>query len=153
LTRGPPSMCGIIAVLRRMSRRAPPDPSVLDTAVTSATAAIDAGTGIAQLAAAADALADLDRQLRGVPGLCTLLAAPAAPQRCRERLQALDERIAAFEQGLDQRTAQSGLQSADDAVEARNQALVRLKDALWAVLQDRLPNADAVRDLAGDSLA
>jgi glucosamine--fructose-6-phosphate aminotransferase (isomerizing) len=142
-------MCGIIAVLRRKSLRVPSSPHVLDAAVTAATTALDRSTARDGLLAAADALANLDRDLRGVPGICTLLADPAATNRCQQRLEALHDRIVALEQSLD-RTAGA---DADNGIELRNQALVRLKDALWALRMDRLPTAAAVRDLAGTSTA
>ncbi len=137
-------MCGIIAVLRRKSRRTPPPPKILDTAVTAAIYALDQSMSATQIQAAADALIALDRELRGVPGLCTLLADEAASRHCADRLRAMQARIAAFEQLIDADEANN----TDDAVEQRNAALVQLKDALWAVLMDRLPNAAAVREFA-----
>ncbi len=139
-------MCGIIAVLRRGSRRQPPSSTILDQAVATATAAIDRSFAAADLDAAAVALADLDRQLRGVPGLRCLLDAPDLARKAGTRLTSLQERITKFESTLDQDAAAT---APDDELERRNGALVRLKDALWAVLRDRLPNATAVRDLAG----
>ncbi|MEI6130367.1 MAG: glucosamine-6-phosphate synthase, partial [Planctomycetota bacterium] len=137
-------MCGIIAVLRRKSRRTPPPPKILDTAVTAAIYALDQGMSATQIQAAADALIALDRELRGVPGLCTMLADEAAARHCADRLRAMQARIAAFEQLIDADEANN----TDDAVEQRNAALVQLKDALWAVLMDRLLNAAAVREFA-----
>ena len=138
-------MCGIIAVLRRRSRRRPPPASILDQAVTAATATFDRGPTAANLTAAATTLGDLDQQLRGIAGLRCLLDAPAAAQAAGERLRALQERLQQFESTLDH----GARAKADDELEQRNGALVQLKDALWAVLRDRLPHAAAVRDLAG----
>jgi glucosamine--fructose-6-phosphate aminotransferase (isomerizing) len=137
-------MCGIIAVLRRASRRSPPSPSILDAAVAAAAAALDAGSGAGELQRAAAALAGLDRELRGVPGLLCLLAAPDATARCRQALAALQQRIDVLDRALDLENA-----SPDDGMEQRNAALVQLKDAAWAVLHDRLAHAEAVRALAG----
>ena len=137
-------MCGIIAVLRRRSRRRPPPASILDQAVTAATATFDRGPTAANLTAAATTLGDLDQQLRGIAGLRCLLDAPAAAQAAGERLRALQERLQQFESTLDH----GARAKADDELEQRNGALVQLKDALWAVLRDRLPHAAAVRDLA-----
>ena len=142
-------MCGIIAVLRRKSLRGPSSPQILDAAVTMALAALARDPQEPGLAAAAEALAGLDRELRGVPGIRTLLADPAATARCRQQLDALHDRVVALEQELD-RTAAA---DPNDGVERRNQALVRLKDALWAVRMDRLPTALAIGELAGNSQA
>lgn len=139
-------MCGIIAVLRRRSRRSPPAVAVLEQAVAVATHSIDAGFARAQLDEAADALAKLDVELRSVPGLLCMLAHPTQTDAAKTKLQSLHERIAAFESTLDQDAAAS----ADGELERRNAALVRLKDALWSVWQDRIPHAEAVRELAGD---
>ena len=62
-------MCGIIAVLRRKSLRGPSSPQILDAAVTMALAALARDPQEPGLAAAAEALAGLDRELRGVPGI------------------------------------------------------------------------------------
>ena len=140
-------MCGIIAVLRRTSRRKPPTADLLRTAVAKATAALDRAIDVGALRTAAAALAELDRELLGVPGLRCLLAAPDAAADAARQLQALQDRLAAFERSLDRDAA------ADAAIEQRNEALLVCKDALWAVLKDRLPHAAAVRDLAdGDIL-
>lgn len=136
-------MCGIIAVLRRVSHRTPPGAELLQQAVAAAVAALDRGFGVADLQQAATVLAGLDRTLLGVPGLRCLLAAPQIAAAARQQLEALQQRLQEFERSLDQDA------EADAAVELRNQALVQCKDALWAVLRDRLPHAEAVRDLAG----
>jgi glucosamine--fructose-6-phosphate aminotransferase (isomerizing) len=139
-------MCGIIAVLRRASLRTPPGPQVIEQAVAKAAAALAAGHDVENLGTAAEALATLDRELRGVPGLLCTLAAPAVTAACRQRLATLQAEIAAYERSLDQ---DDGTDAFDPALEQRNAALVRLKDALWSVLKDRIPHAEAVRDLAG----
>jgi glucosamine--fructose-6-phosphate aminotransferase (isomerizing) len=139
-------MCGIIAVLRRRSRRQPPLPESLTTAVAAAELALAGAFEVQALAAAADAMTGLDRELKGVPGLRTLLAAPAVAAALRARVARLQERLQEFERTLDE-TATLG--TPDPAIEQRNAAVVRLKDALWAVQRDRLPHAEAVRELAG----
>ncbi|MGE3171470.1 MAG: SIS domain-containing protein [Planctomycetota bacterium] len=118
---------------------------ILAAAVTAATQALDAGFDTAACRAAAEVLGDLDAQLRGVPGLRCLLGDEAAATTAKAQLEALQQRLQEFERTLDQ-DAQA---AADPQIEQRNQALVGLKDALWAVLRDRLPHARAVRDLAG----
>jgi glucosamine--fructose-6-phosphate aminotransferase (isomerizing) len=138
-------MCGIIAVLRQRSRQAPPAVAVLEQAVAVATRAIAQGFDAKNLTAAATALADLDRELRSVPGLRCLLDAPAAAATAKQQLEALHQQVTAFERTLDQDASLT----LDDQLEQRNAALVRLKDALWSVWKDRLQHAEAVRDLAG----
>ena len=140
-------MCGIIAVLRASSHREPPAASILETAVKAATEALDRGYTTAEFKAARTALTDLDQQLRGVPGLRCLLAAPGAAQRGSQQLSELQSRVREFESTLDNDASN---ESSDD-LEQRNAALLGFKDALWAVNNDRLPNAEAVRRLANAS--
>ena len=82
------------------------------------------------------------RLLRGVPGIRTLLEDRAAAVAIEDRARRITERLTAIETELDERSAPSEL-------EVLNAALVRLKDAVWAVWRDRLRNARAVGDLAG----
>lgn len=138
-------MCGIIAVLRRQSRRTAPSFDSLRAMLAEAERAFAGPRDHRHLGEAADALARLDRDLKGVPGLWTLLGDPAATAALTARAQALQEGLTAFERSLD---AGVVADDPDPALELRNQALVRLKDALWAVLRDRLPHADGVRSLA-----
>ena len=138
-------MCGIIAVLRRKSRRSSPAAAVVEQAVAHAVRTLHAGFTASHIDDAASALRALDDQLRGVPGLMCLLANPATTASAKSQLSALHEQIAAFERSLDQ----SSNDAVDEQIELRNAALVRLKDALWSVWQDRIPHAEAVRELAG----
>ena len=142
-------MCGIIAVLRRACRRQPPPASLLTSLLGDAERALAAPRDLQGLAAAADALARLDQELKGVAGLWTLLQEPATTRDLATRLQVLQESVSTFERCLDQTAVTD---TVDPAVEARNQALVRVKDGLWAVLRDRLPHAAAVQALANGDL-
>jgi len=137
-------MCGIIAVLRGSPQREPPDAGILEAAIATATEALGRGYTTAEFEIARAALAELDQQLRGIPGLLCLLAAPGAARRCSEQLGTLQDRVGQFEATLDQDASSDS----DDDVEQRNAALLSFKDALWAVCNDRLPNAEAVRGLA-----
>jgi glucosamine--fructose-6-phosphate aminotransferase (isomerizing) len=65
-----------------------------------------------------------------------------------QRGTALQARLDAFERALDEQPGTDGPDH-DASVERRNEALVQLKDALWAVTKDRVPHARAVRALAG----
>ena len=142
-------MCGIIAVLRRQSRRAPPSVDALVTALAAAERALEAGFDTAHLTQAADALADLDRLLKGVPGLWTLLRLPEIADDIAARTTRMHTRLATFEASLD---AGAVTDQPDPALELRNQAIVRMKDALWAIRRDRLPHTAAVRELAAGSV-
>ena len=138
-------MCGIIAVLRRASRRQPPTADLLLSLLAAAERAFTTGRDAAALDAVALALARLDQELKGVPGLWTLLQHPSAARELQSRVPSLHATLATFERTLDQTAVTD---APDDGIEQRNQALVRLKDALWAVERDRLPHARAVLDLA-----
>ena len=139
-------MCGIIAVLGREPSRTPPDPSVVTRVLDELAAGLEAGDpDSARLAAMAGVAAALDRDLRGVPGLRTLLGHPDLVATIDERTASLQGRVATIEARLD-----AGDLSLDaDELEHTNAALVSLKDALWAMRQDRLRAARAVADLAG----
>ncbi|MCB9884586.1 MAG: SIS domain-containing protein [Planctomycetes bacterium] len=140
-------MCGIIAVLQRRSDRpAPPIRDLLDLA-ERADRAFGERPDLAALQAAGAALGELDQRLRGSAGTWTLLQHPDARITLGERLDQLHARVDAFERSLDREPATG---APDAAVEARNAALLQLKDCLWAVRCDRLPHAAAVQALAGD---
>lgn len=135
-------MCGIIAVLRRQSRRATPSRERLLALLAEAEAQLQGAPTNGQLAAAADSLAELDRALRGVPGLWTLLQHNGLIAALSEQIEGLQQRLHAIEASLDGASTKQG------DVELRNAAMVRLKDSAWALRRDRLPHATAVRALA-----
>jgi glutamine---fructose-6-phosphate transaminase (isomerizing) len=140
-------MCGIIAIVRRRSdRRAAPTgdellallgpvPALVDTART--------GGSATDLAAAAARLSELDIALRGVAGVRALLADRALAAAIDTTTAALEHRVAELERDLDVGRI------ATTELEELNAAVVRSKDALWAVRHDRLRAASAVADLAG----
>ena len=85
----------------------------------------------------------LDRELRGTAGVRALLADPGL-------LAALDDLTAELGKALDTREAGVDDESFDSqSLERFNAAVIRLKDALWAIQRDRLRTARAVADLAG----
>ena len=65
-------MCGIIAVLRRVSRRQPPKPEQLLSLLTEAEGYLLGAPTTEHLDNATNALSQLNSELRGVPafGLC-----------------------------------------------------------------------------------
>jgi glutamine---fructose-6-phosphate transaminase (isomerizing) len=144
-------MCGIIAVLRRRSDRPVPTAAELIDPFDGAVALLDqvaAGVG-ADVAHVVDGVAGrvtaVDQLLRGTPGVEALLADRSLAAVIEARCAELAEALARVEAGLDQDPAVPG------ALEDVNAAVIRLKDALWAVRRDRLRTAAAVADLAGSA--
>ena len=80
-----------------------------------------------------------------MPGVRALLAQRSGALGIEHRADVLAELLARAELSLD--AGESAVSTAD--LEAVNAALLRAKDATWAVRKDRLRNARAVADLAG----
>ena len=145
-------MCGIIAVLRRPSDRAPAEGSELrdlveaSVATTSRFADLSPGPELADLLAEATSpLVAADRLLRGSPGVRTLLADPALAPALDRLVGGIEGRADAVEGALDH--AESLGSTVD--LERVNAALIALRDAAWALRRDRLPTASRVAELAG----
>ncbi|MDQ1497533.1 MAG: hypothetical protein QOI86_873, partial [Actinomycetota bacterium] len=135
-------MCGVVAVLRRRSTVPPPDPRELEAAVDAALAALAAGP--AGLADAAAGLEALDGRLRGPAGVRVLATHPELAGRLEDAMAAARSAIAGLEADLDaHRLPLTGAE-----LEAANAAIVRLKDAVWAIASDRLRAAREVMALA-----
>src|SRR5581483_12016394 len=129
-------MCGVVAVLRRRSDRPPPDAAELSGALAA---------GPAGLADAAAGLEALDGRLRGPAGVRVLATHPGLADRLAGAMVEARSAVAGLEADLDARR----LRLAGTEVEAANAALVRLKDAVWAIAADRLRAAREVTALAG----
>ena len=142
-------MCGIIAVVRRASTREPvPAPSVIDALAATAGVLRSDGDLLTRLDDVANRLGRIDTDLRGLPGLQTLLSGPAVVDRIAAALVGLDADIAVIEAGLDDGVdATHGLEP--EALEAVNAALIRVKDGSWAIGRDRLRAAREVVGLVG----
>ena len=141
-------MCGIIAVVRRPSTRATPtSQAVLDLVAGQAALFVPGPDATDTIAGVGARLAEADALLRGVPGLRLLLAepslGPALVHHC-------DELLAAVEQE-EQRLEQDGTLSTSQ-LEARNQALVAVRDGVWAITRDRLRAAEVVSRLNGGAM-
>ncbi len=141
-------MCGIIAVVRRPSTRATPtSQAVLDLVVGQAALFVSGPDATDTIAGVGARLAEADALLRGVPGLRLLLAepslGPALVHHC-------DELLAAVEQE-EQRLEQDGTLSTSQ-LEARNQALIAVRDWVWAITRDRLRAAEVVSRLNGGAM-
>jgi len=144
-------MCGIVAVLSRPSRRAPPDAAACAARIARAAEEIRAwGTpesnGRAGLDGAVAACEEAASELSGLPGFRALLRdrGTLAPAVAR-----LGEAVHRFEALLDQRASSLGTAQ----VETLNALLVRVKDAHFALERDRLGNLEAVRALTRGSSA
>ena len=139
-------MCGIVAVVRRRSERVPPTSAevldLLSPVVVSLRDLAGADDLASHIEAGAQNLIHADQLLQGTPGLQALLAEKPLRATIRATLSEIDRLISAFESDLDR-------SAGDRANEAVNAALVHLKDALWAIGNDRLSTADAVAALAG----
>ena len=142
-------MCGIIAVLRRRSTLDAPDLGALEAALADAVARFDAIPTAADPVGAASAVASIlesvDRALCGIPGLGALLGDRLALAALEHRANDLARTLARVDAEVE---AVLTVGLVDD-VEALNAALVRSKDALWAIRCDRLRAARAVDDLSG----
>jgi glutamine---fructose-6-phosphate transaminase (isomerizing) len=138
-------MCGIIAVVAARSTRVAPPVAELLVAVRLvverlAEVPTEPGRLIATLERGAQSLAEVDGALRGVAGLRSLLADTGSTDELDGLLAEAERYVDALDASLDIPLA---------PLEAANAALICLKDACWAVRQDRIANARAVAALAG----
>ncbi|HEX9546470.1 MAG TPA: SIS domain-containing protein, partial [Acidimicrobiales bacterium] len=148
-------MCGIIAVLRRPSERtAPLSSTIIETLDEARLRLVEAAervtsdpTALEDLVEVAALLELTDQSLRGTAGLSCLLSEPtlAVTDAVGERARSLEATVAELEARLDQPEGPGALMPA--TLEEVNAAVVRLKDAVWAIGQDRLQTARAVADL------
>ncbi|MEX0848289.1 MAG: SIS domain-containing protein, partial [Ilumatobacteraceae bacterium] len=130
-------MCGIIAILSRPSTRPTPDAvelvELLDRAVAEPS-----------LATAASLAAECDRLLHGVPGVSALVGRRELVAAITARLDQLDARADEHERWIE-----ASPELGADAIEQANADLIAMRDAVWAVRQDRLRTARMVDALAG----
>ncbi len=141
-------MCGIVAVVRRCSRRVPPTSAEVLDLLSPVVVGLRDFRGADDLARririGAEGLIGADRLLQGTPGLQALLTEKPLRATIRASLSEIDRLIVALEADLD-------WSAGDRASEAVNAALIQMKDAVWAIGNDRLNTADAVASLAGPS--
>jgi len=135
-------MCGIIAIHSRPSLRPAPTAAEILQGLDLATA-LDSSTD-AGIGATADATALVDVALRGVAGVTALLGRHELITGISARLDQLDAVIADAERRLEIAADLSA-----DQLEQTNATLVRLRDAVWAIRNDRLRAARLVDELAG----
>jgi glutamine---fructose-6-phosphate transaminase (isomerizing) len=142
-------MCGIVAVVRRRARRKPPDPRTLFRELTRAREALESNAATwERLDAAAGVLEDVDAALRGAPGTRTLLETPDIVPSFEDELDRAWLLLDDIETALD-----AGATGVVDAAELErvNAALIRARDAVWAVRRDRLRTVRGVSDLGPPS--
>ena len=94
-------MCGIIAVLGRDPTRTPPDPGAVRGALDDVAARLGDGPDAGRLEEAARLAHALDRSLRGLPGLRTLLDHADLAEELERRTAAVEDVLSAFEAALD----------------------------------------------------
>ncbi len=141
-------MCGIVAIATRPSSRPRPELSALAERVRIVIDRLQSEPAVVDAAALDEVAAELstiDRALRGVPGVLALIGEPLAAATLEYCADALTEEIAECERRIE------GAIEAGTVVdvEALNAGLVSVKDAAWAITNDRLRAARAVEDLAG----
>ena len=137
------AMCGIIGIVSRPPTRATPDAAALLAGLDRAVEAI-AATPPDMVGATAHAGA-VDEALRGLPGVLALVGHVDVVAALVARLDRLDAAAAHIEGRLD--TNADHLDA--DTLEHANAELIDLKDAAWAIRNDRLRTAREVEALAG----
>jgi glucosamine--fructose-6-phosphate aminotransferase (isomerizing) len=108
--------------------------------------ALDGPDPVDGATAAAALLEELDALLRGPDGVALLVRDREVATRAEAAGAAMGDWVTALEERLDR----EGVLEGHD-LEQVNAAVLRLKDALWAVVRDRLPTATRVRELVGPS--
>ncbi len=143
-------MCGIIAVIRKSSDRKPPDRADLLAGMQDSHAAAADALNVPRsvseyLERANEQLLAVDRSLRGLSGLSSLLRYPDLLEDLDSGARDLEVVIERIEQGIDAKV----FELADLGVEELNARLLRFRDTVWAVRMDRIGHARSVAQLAG----
>ena len=147
-------MCGIVAVVRRPTDRTPPSLSELAAELRRATGAPrgrvrEPTPPAGPLDEASAHVEAVDAALRGVPGVRALIDDPAGVGRAAPReLETQQDLLDRLEARLDADGAVD-----PDELETVNAAMVRAKDAVWAVARDRLRAGREVEALAAGTAA
>ncbi len=145
-------MCGIIAVLRRPSDRPIPGLPGLEADLGLALGHLEsAGALLERRGSALEAsteirlasahLGAVDQALRGVPGTLALLVDPIGCASLEEMARLISTHVERLDSILD-----SGVVDADH-LEELNEALIEVKDAQWAVSNDRIDTARSISGL------
>jgi glucosamine--fructose-6-phosphate aminotransferase (isomerizing) len=132
-------MCGIIGVVSRLPTRPTPGSEEIIGELDRALAARPVVGDVIE------AIADVDRALRGLPGVLALCGHPDLVAMISTRLDQLDLFVDDVESRLD--SADSTIDP--ESLESENARLIAVKDVLWAIRNDRLRTAAEVGALAG----
>jgi glutamine---fructose-6-phosphate transaminase (isomerizing) len=130
-------MCGIIGIVSRPSQRRVPEPATI-------LAHLDQAVAAGSLSAAAEAVRRCDDLLKGVPGVSALMGRYELAVGIVARIDQLDARAAETESRIE-----SDVLLDADQQERISTELIELRDATWAVRNDRLRTAREVEALAG----
>ena len=130
-------MCGIIGVISRRPTRPVPAESEIVELLDRALAAIG------DVPVVTRRVDEIDALLKGLPGVMALVDRPQLVAAITARLDQLD----AFVAEVDRQLEVDGLPA--DEIERRGAEAIAMRDALWAVRNDRLRTARQVADLAG----
>jgi glucosamine--fructose-6-phosphate aminotransferase (isomerizing) len=144
-------MCGIISVVRGPGARVALDPDAVTSPLHRAMAALAGSAPLADAcSAAADEVEAVDDLLRATDGVATLIHDRRLLVEVEGLAAALAESLGVIESRLDA-GVDIDVDGADDtaSLERTNAAVIRLKDAVWAIAEDRSRTARAVADLAG----
>jgi glutamine---fructose-6-phosphate transaminase (isomerizing) len=141
-------MCGIISVVRRPGDRTAPPPDAVAGPLHEAVAALASALPLLEACETAAGLVEgADVLLTGTDGVHALVHDRQLLAQVEGLTATLSDAVAGVEKQLDADAAAAGADPA--GLELVNAAVVRLKDAVWAVGQDRVRTAKAVADLAG----
>jgi glucosamine--fructose-6-phosphate aminotransferase (isomerizing) len=141
-------MCGIISVVRRPSARSAPSADAVTQPLHRAIAALASSRPLAESCTeAAELVEGTDALLEGACGVYALVHDRRLVAEVEGLATALTGAVATIEERLDA----AGTPEANDParLEVVNAAVVRLKDAVWAVAEDRVRTGREVADLAG----
>jgi glucosamine--fructose-6-phosphate aminotransferase (isomerizing) len=141
-------MCGIISVVRRPSARSAPSADAVTQPLHRAIAALASSRPLAESCTeAAELVEGADALLEGACGVYALVHDRRLLAEVEGLAAALTGAVATMEERLDA----GGTPEATDPtrLEVVNAAVVRLKDAVWAVAEDRVRTGREVADLAG----
>ncbi|HKX72071.1 MAG TPA: SIS domain-containing protein, partial [Acidimicrobiales bacterium] len=143
-------MCGIIAVVRRPGARTAPSSDQATKPLHGAVAALASSRPVVDACTtAAGLLEGTDALLRSTDGVSALVHDRRLLAEVEGLTATLTETVASIEARLDAGTHGRGNGAGPDQLEVVNAAVVRLKDAVWAIERDRTRTARAVADLAG----
>jgi glucosamine--fructose-6-phosphate aminotransferase (isomerizing) len=139
-------MCGIIGIVRRRSRRTPPELTGLVAVLGDVAAGIAAPFGtddVGRLSAAAESLRSVSVAMSGPPGVAAGLGDASGFEALRVATVAVDDAIAMMDAALDG-------DALDPATVAAVEApVLAIRDAAWTLGRDRLRAVDGVADLLG----